>query len=96
MDRPGPVNYDAELRLHHEVVRRACDVQPREHVLDIGCGSGQTTREAARMARAGSALGIDISASAIEQARDLQALADRQTLASRMASGSTCAFLAVI
>ena len=71
MDRPGPVDYDAELRLHHEVLRRACGVEPPEHVLDIGCGSGQTTREAARMARAGSALGIDISASAIEQAREL-------------------------
>ena len=71
MDRPGPVDYDAELQLHHEVLRRACGVEPREHVLDIGCGSGQTTREAARMARAGSALGIDISASAIEQAREL-------------------------
>ena len=71
MDRPGPVDYDAELQLHHEVLRRACGVEPHEHVLDIGCGSGQTTREAARMARAGSALGIDISASAIEQAREL-------------------------
>jgi SAM-dependent methyltransferase len=54
--------YDAELRLHNEVFRRACGVQPHHNVLDIGCGTGQTTREAARMARAGSALGVDISA----------------------------------
>ena len=71
MDRPGPVDYDAELRLHDEVLRRACGVQPHEQVLDIGCGSGQTTCEAARLAREGSALGVDISASAIERAREL-------------------------
>ena len=59
------------MRLHHEVLRRAWGVQPDDHVLDIGCGSGQTTREAARLARAGSALGVDISASAIERAREL-------------------------
>jgi len=71
MDRAGPTDYDAELRLHNEVLRRACGVQPGEHVLDIGCGSGQTTREAARIAQGGSALGVDISASAIERAREL-------------------------
>ena len=59
------------MRLHQEVLRRAWGVQPHDHVLDIGCGSGQTTREAARLARAGSALGVDISASAIERAREL-------------------------
>ena len=59
------------MRLHHEVLRRAWGVQPDDHVLDIGCGSGQTTREAARLARAGSALGVDISAFAIERAREL-------------------------
>jgi SAM-dependent methyltransferase len=71
VDRSGPVDYDAELRLHHEVLRRAYGVQPHEHVLDIGCGSGQTTCEAARMAHRGSAFGIDISAAAIERAREL-------------------------
>jgi SAM-dependent methyltransferase len=63
--------YDAELRRHNEVLRQACGVQSRDHVLDIGCGSGQTTREAARAARAGSALGVDVSAPAIERAREL-------------------------
>jgi SAM-dependent methyltransferase len=68
---PGLSGYDAELRRHNEVLRRAFDVQRHDHVLDIGCGTGQTTREAARTARAGSALGVDISASAIERAREL-------------------------
>jgi SAM-dependent methyltransferase len=69
--RSGRCDYDAELRLHTEVLRRAWGVRPRDHVLDIGCGTGQMTREAARIARAGSALGVDISAPAIERAREL-------------------------
>jgi ubiquinone/menaquinone biosynthesis C-methylase UbiE len=71
MDRPGPVTYDAELQMHDEVLRRACGVQPHERVLDIGCGLGQTTCDAARLARAGGALGVDISEPAIERAREL-------------------------
>ena len=67
----GSRGYDAELRRHNEVLRRAVGVQPRDHVLDIGCGTGQTTRQAARTAQAGSALGVDISAPAIERAREL-------------------------
>ena len=62
-------SYDAELQRHNEVLRQACGVQFRDNVLDIGCRSGQTTREAARAARAGSALGVDVSASAVERAR---------------------------
>ena len=63
--------YDAELRRHNEVLRQACGVKPHDHVLDIGCGAGQTTREAARAAHSGSALGVDVSAPAIERAREL-------------------------
>ncbi len=68
---PGLSGYDAELQRHNDVLRRACGVQLHDCVLDIGCGSGQTTRAAARRARAGNALGVDISASAIERARKL-------------------------
>jgi SAM-dependent methyltransferase len=67
----APCDYDAELRRHNEVLRRAAGIQFRDHVLDIGCGTGQTTRQAARTARAGSAFGVDISAPAIERARHL-------------------------
>jgi SAM-dependent methyltransferase len=65
------MDYDAELRLHNEVLRGACGIRPHDHVLDIGCGTGSTTREAARTAPAGSALGVDTSAPAIERARQL-------------------------
>jgi SAM-dependent methyltransferase len=40
-------------------------------VLDIGCGTGQSTREAARAAVAGSAVGVDLSARMLERARQL-------------------------
>jgi SAM-dependent methyltransferase len=64
-------DYDAELGRHNEILRRACGVRRHDHVLDIGCGSGQTTRQAARAAAAGSALGVDISAAAVKRAREL-------------------------
>jgi len=69
--RPGQVDYDAELRLHNEVFRQAYRVRPDDRVLDIGCGTGKTTRDAARLAVRGSALGVDISAPMVERAREL-------------------------
>jgi SAM-dependent methyltransferase len=65
------VDYDAELRLHDEVLRRTYDIRADDRVLDIGCGTGRTTRDAARSAAEGSALGVDLSASMIERAREL-------------------------
>jgi SAM-dependent methyltransferase len=64
-------DYDAELRLHNELFRAAARVGSRDRVLDIGCGTGQSTREAARAAVAGSAVGVDLSAPMLERARQL-------------------------
>src|SRR3954468_8478780 len=44
-------------------------IAPADRVLDIGCGSGQSTRDAARLARDGSALGVDLSESMLAEAR---------------------------
>lgn len=44
-----------------------------DHVLDIGCGTGHTTRIAARHARSGQAVGIDLSAPMLELARRIAA-----------------------
>src|SRR2546423_14643266 len=44
-------------------------IAPADRVLDIGCGSGQSTRDAARLARDGSALGVDPSESMLFDAR---------------------------
>jgi SAM-dependent methyltransferase len=64
-------DYDAELRLHNEHFRAAARVGSGDHVLDVGCGTGQSTREAARAAVAGSAVGVDLSAPMLERARQL-------------------------
>ncbi|WP_330288575.1 class I SAM-dependent methyltransferase [Streptomyces sp. NBC_00576] len=68
---PDLFDYDAELRLHNELFRAAARVGSRDRVLDIGCGTGQTTREAARAAVQGSAVGVDLSAPMLERARRL-------------------------
>ena len=64
-------HYDAELRRHNERLRAATGIGPTDRVLDIGCGAGQTTRDAARVASAGGVLGLDISEQMLERARRL-------------------------
>jgi len=71
------IDYDTELQRHNVVLHRAWAIRPHDHVLDVGCGAGQTTRDAARLAEGGRALGVDISASMIERA---QALAEAEGL----------------
>ena len=65
------IDYDTELRLHNERLLRSYGINPRDRILDIGCGAGQTTRDAARLAVAGSVLGVDVSAPMIDRARRL-------------------------
>ena len=67
------MDYEAELQTHNRPLLRACAIHSDERVLDIGCGTGQTTREAARLAATGSALGVDITESMIARARVLAA-----------------------
>ncbi|WP_328582673.1 class I SAM-dependent methyltransferase [Streptomyces sp. NBC_00370] len=71
--KPQLFDYDAELRRYNEHFRAVARVGRHDRVLDIGCGTGQTTRDAARAAVAGSALGVDISAPMLERARQLAA-----------------------
>lgn len=53
--------YDAELQRHDSHFRAALKIGPRDRVLDIGCGAGQSTRAAARVAVAGRVVGVDLS-----------------------------------
>src|SRR6266545_366761 len=46
-------------------------IGPAEVVLDVGCGCGETTNGAARPARSGRALGVDLSAVMLAEARRL-------------------------
>jgi SAM-dependent methyltransferase len=65
--------YDVELRAHHEHLRAAYGISPGDEVLDIGCGTGLTTREAARAAAPGGVVGVDVSERMLERARELTA-----------------------
>ncbi|WP_199432101.1 class I SAM-dependent methyltransferase [Qaidamihabitans albus] len=64
-------DYDAELSRYNARLRAAADVGTGDRVLDIGCGTGQTTREAGRSAHPGSALGVDLSGPMVDRARRL-------------------------
>jgi len=63
--------YDAELRAHHEHLRAPYEISPGDDVLDIGCGTGLTTRDAARAAASGRVVGVDVSERMLQRARQL-------------------------
>jgi SAM-dependent methyltransferase len=88
------VTYDEELRAHNERLRDAAGVRSGEWVLDIGCGAGQTTREAARAAAPGEALGIDVSEAALERARELAAADGVRNVSFELGDAQTHAFQA--
>jgi SAM-dependent methyltransferase len=72
----SPLNldfYDAELRAHQEHLRAAYGISSGDEVLDIGCGTGLTTREAARAAAPGRVVGVDVSERMLERARQVAA-----------------------
>ncbi len=71
------------MRPHNERLRAAAAIRPGERVLDIGCGAGQTSLEAARAG--GHVLGVDVSEQMLDRARQRAegsaefVLADAQT-----------------
>lgn len=65
--------YDAELRAHHEHLRAAYRIERGDEVLDIGCGTGLTTREAGRATAPGRVVGVDVSERMLARARALTA-----------------------
>jgi SAM-dependent methyltransferase len=62
--------YDAAGRRPWERFLEADLISANDYVLDIGCGTGRTTRDAARLASSGSVLGVDLSARMLERARE--------------------------
>src|SRR5688572_23420076 len=56
--------YDATDRFQAETL-----IEPSDRVLDIGCGTGKSSRDAACRARTGSVLGVDLSSKMLDDAR---------------------------
>ena len=61
--------FDDAIARHHERLLGVLELAADSRVLDIGCGTGQSTRDTARRAPAGSALGVDLSTRMLEVAR---------------------------
>ena len=66
-------HFDRSMAALHVPFMAAANLTAHDHVLDIGCGTGQTTRDAARVASSGSALGVDLSLRMIDHARHVAA-----------------------
>jgi SAM-dependent methyltransferase len=63
-----PARYDPALL-------DAAEIDATARVLDVGCGTGSVTRAAARRARSGTALGVDLSTAMVDVARERAARA---------------------
>lgn len=61
--------FDAGVARYLRPLLTAAAIAPDAQVLDVGCGVGQTTREAARRAPRGGATGVDLSARMLDLAR---------------------------
>lgn len=61
--------FNETLAQSHGPFLAAAAIRTDDHVLDIGCGTGQATRDAARIAVNGSALGVDLSSQMLALAR---------------------------
>jgi len=65
--------FDEAVAAYHRPFLDAAEIDPGQRILDIGCGTGQTTRDAARRAAQGWAVGVDLSLQMIQLARALAA-----------------------
>ena len=65
--------YDRAGHRHLEKFFAAGVIGRGDSVVDIGCGTGRATRDAAKIATDGSALGIDLSSQMLECARERSA-----------------------
>ena len=61
--------YDATDRWIGKRFEADVAIEPTDRVLDIGCGTGKSTRDAARRASSGTVLGVDLSSRMLDDAR---------------------------
>jgi len=62
-------HFERALARHRDRFFDAAAIGHGDRVLDVGCGTGHTTRHAARAASAGSVLGVDLSSAMLHVAR---------------------------
>lgn len=65
--------YDRSVRGYNRLLLDRSEVGRGDRVLDVGCGNGESTRDAARAAVDGSVLGVDLSSRMVARARELAA-----------------------
>src|SRR5262245_51270237 len=63
-------DFDRSTATYHHALLAAMAIRPGDRVLDIGCGSGQVARDAARASRGGGAVGVDLSSEMLAIARE--------------------------
>ena len=68
-----PRFFDSSVRLHQARLMAAAGIPAEARVLDVGCGTGDVTRDAALLARRGVVTGIDLSSRMLERAREVAA-----------------------
>lgn len=61
--------YEAAGRRQWGWLAGACGVGSGDEVLDVGCGTGQSTRELGRLAAPGAVVGVDLSGRMLDEAR---------------------------
>jgi SAM-dependent methyltransferase len=64
-----PDHFEHALGRYDQPFLAAAGIGPADRVLDVGCGTGVTTRVAAHAAAEGSVLGVDLSSTMLEVAR---------------------------
>jgi ubiquinone/menaquinone biosynthesis C-methylase UbiE len=64
-----PDHFERALDRYDEAFSAAAAAGAADRVLDVGCGTGKTTRNAARAATDGSVLGVDLSSAMLAVAR---------------------------
>ena len=62
-------HFDRSVARYQAALFDAAGIRPTDRVLDIGCGTGSTTRAAARRTPAGWVLGVDLSSAMLTVAR---------------------------
>jgi SAM-dependent methyltransferase len=61
--------FDRSVAAYNAALFTAAAIRPTDRVLDVGCGTGETSRAAARLAYAGEVLGVDLSSEMLAVAR---------------------------